>query len=107
MGTMIDCGPLKSKAKHLIGGVVWAMMSPGGSIMASLKNINGLLAVNTLPNDLIHINFKQEGVVPKVMLYIFEEFVLLFGRHPFHNKVPCMEKNLLEQSQLGILLVKK
>nr|GEY37101.1 hypothetical protein [Tanacetum cinerariifolium] len=64
------------------------MMSPDGSIMASLKNINGFLAMNTPPDDLIRTDFKQEEVVPKVMLHIFEEFVLLLGRHPFNNEVP-------------------
>nr|GEX35109.1 hypothetical protein [Tanacetum cinerariifolium] len=58
--------------------------------MLHLENVNGFLAVNTLLDDLIHINFEQEGVAPKVMLHIFEEFVLLLGRHPFHNKVPRM-----------------
>nr|GEU97991.1 hypothetical protein [Tanacetum cinerariifolium] len=90
MGITIDCGPIKTEVKHLFGGVVSAMMSPGGSIVASLKNINGFLAMNTPPDDLIRIDFKQEGVIPKVMLHIFEEFVLLLGRHPFHNKVPRM-----------------
>nr|GEY11796.1 reverse transcriptase domain-containing protein [Tanacetum cinerariifolium] len=70
--------------------VVRAMMSPDGSIVASLENVNGFLAVNTPPDDLIRINVKQEGVVPKVMLYIFEEFVLLLGRHSLNNEVPCM-----------------
>nr|GEV89926.1 hypothetical protein [Tanacetum cinerariifolium] len=82
---IIYCGPIETEVKHLFGGVVQAMMSSGGSIVASLKNINGFLAVNTLSNDLIYIDFKQEGVVPKVMLHIFEEFVLLLGRHPFNN----------------------
>nr|GFB15984.1 hypothetical protein [Tanacetum cinerariifolium] len=88
MGITIDCGPIKTEVKHLFGGVVRAMMSPDGSIVASLKNINGFQAVNTPPDDLIHTDFKQEGVVPKVMLHIFEEFALLLGRHPFNNKVP-------------------
>nr|GEX54592.1 integrase, catalytic region, zinc finger, CCHC-type, peptidase aspartic, catalytic [Tanacetum cinerariifolium] len=65
-------------------------MSPGGSIVASLKNINGFLAMNTSLDDLIHTDFKQERVVPKVMLYVFKEFILLLGRHPFNNKVPRM-----------------
>nr|GEY22765.1 hypothetical protein [Tanacetum cinerariifolium] len=123
MGITIDCGPIETGVKHLFGGVVWAMMSPGGSIMASLKNISGFLAVNTPPDDLIRTDFKQEGVVLKVMLHVFEEFVLLLGRHPFHNKFTRMvldsffitdgdikflkEENPLEQSRLGILLVKK
>nr|GEZ38225.1 hypothetical protein [Tanacetum cinerariifolium] len=92
------------------------MMSPGGSIVASLENINGFLDVNTLPDNLIRTDFKQEADVPKVMLYIFEEFVLLLGRHPFHNKVPRMVACKIgkpwgvkppEQSRLGILLVKQ
>nr|GEW43977.1 hypothetical protein [Tanacetum cinerariifolium] len=63
---------------------------PDGSIVASLENINGFLAVNTPPDDLIRTDFKQERVFPKVILHVFEEFVLLLGRHPFHNKVPRM-----------------
>nr|GEV90391.1 hypothetical protein [Tanacetum cinerariifolium] len=43
-----------------------AMMSPGGSIVASLKNVNGFLAMNTPPDDLIRTDFEQEGVVPKL-----------------------------------------
>nr|GEX31866.1 hypothetical protein [Tanacetum cinerariifolium] len=90
VGITIDCRPIKTRVKHLFGGVVRAMMSPDGSIVASLKNINGFLAVNTPPDDLIRTDFEQERVVPKVMLHIFKEFVLLLGRHPFHNKVPRM-----------------
>ena len=90
MGITVNCGPIETGVKHLFGGVVRAMMSPGGSIVTSLKNINGFLAVNTPPDDFIRTNFKQVGVVPKVMLHIFEEFVLLLGRHPFNNKVPRM-----------------
>nr|GEX94826.1 hypothetical protein [Tanacetum cinerariifolium] len=83
------------------------MVSPGGSIVASLKNVNGSLAVNTTPDDLIRTYFEQEGVVPKIMLHIFEEFVLLLGRHPFNNKVPRMEENPPEQSRLGIFFGKE
>nr|GEX40120.1 hypothetical protein [Tanacetum cinerariifolium] len=90
MGISIDCGPIKTKVKHILGGVVRAMMSLSRSIVASLKNFNDFLAVNTPSYDLIRIDFKQEGVVPKVMLHIFEEFFLLLGRHPFNNKVPRM-----------------
>nr|GFC83217.1 hypothetical protein [Tanacetum cinerariifolium] len=79
MGIMVDSGPIKTRVKHLLGGVVQAMMSPGGSIVASLENVNGFLAMNTPPDDLIRTYFKQEGVVPKVMLHILEEFVLLLG----------------------------
>nr|GEV06488.1 hypothetical protein [Tanacetum cinerariifolium] len=86
----VDCGSIKSRVKHLFGDVVRAMMSPGRSIVASLENVNGFLAVNTPPDDLIRIDFEQEGVVPKVMLHIFEEFVLLLGQHPFNNEVPHM-----------------
>nr|GFD59615.1 hypothetical protein [Tanacetum cinerariifolium] len=56
-----------------------AIVSPGGSIVASLENVNGFLAVNTPPDDLIRTDFKEKGVVPKGMLHIFEEYVLLLG----------------------------
>nr|GEY54382.1 hypothetical protein [Tanacetum cinerariifolium] len=79
VGITADCGPIKSKVKHLFGGVVQAMTSLDGSIVESLENINGFLAVNTPPDDLIRIDFEQDRVVPKVMLHIFEEFVLLLG----------------------------
>nr|GEZ36471.1 hypothetical protein [Tanacetum cinerariifolium] len=70
--------------------VVRAMMSPGGSIVASLENVNGFLAVNIPPDDLINTDFEQKGVVPKVTLHILEEFVLLLGRHSLTNKIPHM-----------------
>nr|GEZ07483.1 hypothetical protein [Tanacetum cinerariifolium] len=63
---------------------------PGGSIVASLENVNGFPTVNTPPDDLIRTDFKQEGVIPKVMLHIFEEFVLLLGRHSLNNEIPRM-----------------
>ncbi|GKA92739.1 ribonuclease H-like domain-containing protein [Tanacetum coccineum] len=63
------------------------MMSPGGSIVAGHEDINGFLAVYTPSNHLIRTNSKQVGVIPKVMLNILKEFLLLLGRHPFHNKV--------------------
>nr|GEW64668.1 hypothetical protein [Tanacetum cinerariifolium] len=66
MGITIDCRPIKTEVKHLFGGVVRAMVSTGGSIMASLENVNGILAVNTPPDGLIHTDFEQEGVVPEV-----------------------------------------
>nr|GEW35049.1 ribonuclease H-like domain-containing protein [Tanacetum cinerariifolium] len=84
------CGLIESGVKHLLGSVVHAMMSPGRSIVASLENVYGFLAVNTPPDDLIRIDFKQKGVAPKVMLYIFEEFVLLLGRHSLNNEIPRM-----------------
>nr|GFB12084.1 hypothetical protein [Tanacetum cinerariifolium] len=90
LGITVDCGLIKSEVKHLFGGVVQALMSHGGSIVASLENVNGFLAVNTPPDDLIRIDLKQEGIVPKVMLHIFEEFVLLLGSHPFNNEVSRM-----------------
>nr|GEY37296.1 reverse transcriptase domain-containing protein [Tanacetum cinerariifolium] len=67
------------------------MMSPGGSIMASLENINGFLAVNTPPDDLIRTDFKQERVVPKVMLHIFKEFVLCWDDIPLTTKFPAWD----------------
>nr|GEZ19077.1 hypothetical protein [Tanacetum cinerariifolium] len=91
----------------MLQGLVGFVLELDRFIVARLENINGFLAVNTPPDDLIRIDFEQERVVPKVMLYIFKEFVLLLGRHPFHNKVPLMEENPPKQSPLGILLVKK
>nr|GEX05264.1 ribonuclease H-like domain-containing protein [Tanacetum cinerariifolium] len=61
VGITVDCGPIKSGVKHLFGGVVRAMVSPGGFIVASLENVNGFLAVNTSLDDLICIDFEQEG----------------------------------------------
>nr|GEV71254.1 hypothetical protein [Tanacetum cinerariifolium] len=86
MGITIDCGPIKFEVKHLFGDVVQDMMSPGGSIVASLENVNGFMAVNTPPDDLIRIDFEQEGVVPKVMLLIFKEFVLCWEDIPLTMK---------------------
>nr|GFB49263.1 hypothetical protein [Tanacetum cinerariifolium] len=83
-------GPIESGVKHLLGSVVWAMMSPGASIVASLKNVNGFLAVYTPSDDLICIDFKKKGVVPEVMLHILEEFVFLLGRHSLNNEIPRM-----------------
>nr|GEV43703.1 hypothetical protein [Tanacetum cinerariifolium] len=77
LGITVNCGLIESRVKHLLGGVVQAMMSPGGSIVASLENVNGFLAVYTPPDDLIRTDFGKKGVVPKVMLHIFEELVLL------------------------------
>nr|GEW81020.1 hypothetical protein [Tanacetum cinerariifolium] len=103
----LDCGLIESGVKHLFGGVVRAMMSPDGSIVVSLENVNGFLAVNTPPDDLIRTDFEQKGVVPKGMLHIVEEFVLLLGRHSLNNEIPRMEKNPSEQSRLGIFLSKE
>nr|GEV42174.1 hypothetical protein [Tanacetum cinerariifolium] len=63
--SIIDSRPIESGVKHLFGGVVRAMMSPGGSIVESLENVNGFLAVNTPPDDLIRTDFEQKGVIPK------------------------------------------
>nr|GEZ91811.1 hypothetical protein [Tanacetum cinerariifolium] len=57
--------PIESKVKHLLGSVVWAMMSPGGSIVASLKNVNGFLAMYTPSDDLIRTDFEKKGIIPK------------------------------------------
>nr|GEZ94712.1 hypothetical protein [Tanacetum cinerariifolium] len=100
------CGPIESGVKHLLGSVVGAMMSPNGSIVASLENVNGFLAVYIPSDDLIHTDFEQKGVVPKLMLHIFEEFVLLLGRHSLNNKIPHMEENPTEQYRLEIFLSK-
>nr|GEW95734.1 hypothetical protein [Tanacetum cinerariifolium] len=70
--------------------VVWAMMSPGESIVASLKNVNGFLAMYIPSDDLIRTDFEQKGVVPEVMLHILEEFVFLLGRHSLDNEFPRM-----------------
>nr|GEX66717.1 hypothetical protein [Tanacetum cinerariifolium] len=59
-----NCEPVKTGVKHLFGGVVRAMMSSGRSIVASLENINGFLAVNTPPDDLIRI---ETGMIEKTM----------------------------------------
>nr|GEV31942.1 hypothetical protein [Tanacetum cinerariifolium] len=107
MGNTVDCGPIETGVKHLLGGVVRAMMSPGGSIVASLENVNGFLAVNTPLGDVIRTYFKQKGVVPKVMLHIFEEFILLLGRHSLNNEIPRVEENPSEQSRPGIFLSKE
>nr|GFA42936.1 hypothetical protein [Tanacetum cinerariifolium] len=90
MGITVDCGPIEFGVKHLLGGVVRAMMSPGGSIVASLENVNGFLAAYTPPDDLIRPKFEQKRVVPKVMLHILEEFVLLLGRHSLNNEISRM-----------------
>nr|GEY95570.1 hypothetical protein [Tanacetum cinerariifolium] len=86
----LDCEPIKNGFRHLLGGVVRAMMSPDGSIVASLENFNGFLTVYTCSDDLIRIDSEKKGVVPKVMFHIFEEFVLLLGRHSLNNEVPRM-----------------
>nr|GEV25990.1 hypothetical protein [Tanacetum cinerariifolium] len=66
------------------------MMSLGGSIVASLENVNGFLAVYTPSDDLIRTDFEQKGVVPKIMFHILEEFVFLLGRYSLDNEIPRM-----------------
>nr|GEV20015.1 putative ribonuclease H-like domain-containing protein [Tanacetum cinerariifolium] len=66
------------------------MVSPGGSIVASLKNVNGFLAVYTPSDDLISTDFKQKGVVPEIVFYILKEFTFLLGQHALNNKIPRM-----------------
>nr|GEV05218.1 nodulin MtN21 /EamA-like transporter family protein [Tanacetum cinerariifolium] len=73
---------------HLFGGDTG--VSPAGSIVASLENVNGFLAVYTPSDDLISTYFKQKGVVPEIVLYIFKEFDFLLGRHALDNKIPRM-----------------
>nr|GEV28565.1 hypothetical protein [Tanacetum cinerariifolium] len=102
-----NSGPIESRVKHLLGSVVWAMISLSRSIVASLENDNGFLAVYTPSDDLIRTDFEQKGVVPEVMLHIFKEFVFLLGRHSLNNEIPRMEENPTEQSRLGIFLSKE
>nr|GEX18531.1 zinc finger, CCHC-type, retrotransposon Gag domain protein [Tanacetum cinerariifolium] len=75
--------------------------------VASLENVNGFLAVYTPNDDLIRTNFKQEGIIPKVMLHILEEFVLLLGRLSLNNEILRMEENPTEESRLGIFRSKE
>nr|GEZ95624.1 hypothetical protein [Tanacetum cinerariifolium] len=80
---------------HLFGGDtgllnVWAVLSPGGSIVASLENVNGFMAMYTPSDDLIHIDFEKKGVVPEIMLHILEEFIFLLGRHSLDNETSRM-----------------
>ncbi|GJS89330.1 hypothetical protein Tco_0771966 [Tanacetum coccineum] len=45
MGISVNSRPIEIKIEDFLSGVVRTMMSPGGSIMASRKDINGFLAV--------------------------------------------------------------
>nr|GEZ90416.1 reverse transcriptase domain-containing protein [Tanacetum cinerariifolium] len=107
LGITVDSRPIKTRVKHLLSSVVWAMMSPSGSFVASLENVNGFLAVNTPSDDLIRTDFEQKGIVLKVMLHILEEFILLPRRHSLNNEIPRMEENPTEQSRLGIFFSKE
>nr|GEV44687.1 hypothetical protein [Tanacetum cinerariifolium] len=53
---------------------------PRGSIVASLENVNGFLAVYTPSDDLISTDFKQKRVVSEIVLYTLKEFAFLLGR---------------------------
>nr|GEZ68314.1 hypothetical protein [Tanacetum cinerariifolium] len=91
-----------------------AMVSPGGSIVASLKNFNGFLAVYTPLDDLISTYFKKKGVVPEIVLHILDELIFLIGRHSFDNEIPLMVvcevskprgKRSVWTSECGFLLI--
>nr|GEX58504.1 retrotransposon protein, putative, Ty3-gypsy subclass [Tanacetum cinerariifolium] len=69
---------------------VKAMVSPGGSIVSSLENINGFLSVYTASDDLINTDFKQKGVIPEIVLHIPKEITFLLGRHSLDNEIPRM-----------------
>nr|GEX58439.1 hypothetical protein [Tanacetum cinerariifolium] len=88
--TTTNSGPIESRVRHLLGSVIWAMMSPSGSTVASIENVNGFLAVYTPSDDLIRTDFEKKGVVPEVMLHIREEFVFLLGRNSLDKKNPRM-----------------
>nr|GEY68862.1 copia protein [Tanacetum cinerariifolium] len=66
------------------------MVSLGGSIVASLENVNGFLTVYTPSDDLINTNFKQKAVVPEIVLHILKEFIFLLG-HALDNEIPRMD----------------
>nr|GFA06627.1 hypothetical protein [Tanacetum cinerariifolium] len=56
------------------------MVSLGGSIVASLENVNGFLAVYTPSDDLISTDFKQKGVVPEIFAKLANHRVLELPR---------------------------
>nr|GEW18729.1 hypothetical protein [Tanacetum cinerariifolium] len=112
-------GPIVSGVKHLLGDVVRDMMSPGGSIVASLENVNGFPAVYTPSDDLIRTDFEQKGVVLKfaksanheVLKLPRKETILSVsrGNDSFISFVSSTfwEENLTKQSRLGIFLSKE
>nr|GFB53123.1 hypothetical protein [Tanacetum cinerariifolium] len=63
------------------------MMSLRGSIVASFENVESFFAVHTPPDHLIRADFKQKGVVPKIVSLVFEKLVFLLGRHSLNDKV--------------------
>nr|GEW48296.1 hypothetical protein [Tanacetum cinerariifolium] len=97
--TQVEVSATQELQENILS-VVQAMMSPGGSIVASLKNVNSFLVVNTPPDDLIRTDFQQEGVVPKVMLHILEEFVLFWDDIPLTTKFPAWRRT--QRSNLGL-----
>nr|GFC68399.1 hypothetical protein [Tanacetum cinerariifolium] len=62
------------------------MVSPDGSIVASLENVNGFQAVYTPSDDLISTDFKQKGVVPEIVLYILKELIFCWDDIPLTTK---------------------
>nr|GFA78966.1 putative reverse transcriptase domain-containing protein [Tanacetum cinerariifolium] len=84
-------GPKETGIKYFLGGEVGTMMTPGGSFMTSFEDIKSFLAMHTPSNDLIRTYSKKAGIVPEVMFFVFKEFLLLLGRHPFDDKIPRME----------------
>nr|GEX25474.1 reverse transcriptase domain-containing protein [Tanacetum cinerariifolium] len=82
--------PLAILRTFMLQEPIKAMMSPGGSIVASLKNVNGFLAVYTPSDDLIITYFNQKGVIPETVLHILKEFIFLLGRHSLDNEISGM-----------------
>nr|GEZ21918.1 ribonuclease H-like domain-containing protein [Tanacetum cinerariifolium] len=107
MGISVNSGPKETGINYFLSGKIGTMMALGRSFMASFEDIISFLAMHAPSNDLIHTNLEQIGIVSKVMSNFLKEFLLLLGRHPFHNKIPHMEENPPKQSRLGILLTKK
>nr|GFD28752.1 hypothetical protein [Tanacetum cinerariifolium] len=82
------------------------MMSPDGSIVASLENVNGFLAVYTPSDDLIRTDFKKKGVVPETGKMIGGQVLSSFCVNHFECEL-LEEDNPTEQSRLGIFLSKE
>nr|GFC68105.1 hypothetical protein [Tanacetum cinerariifolium] len=69
--------PEETRIKDPIGDEISTMMSPRGSIVASFKNVESFFAVHTPPDHLIHADFKEKGVVPKIVFHVFEKLLSL------------------------------
>nr|GEY57617.1 zinc finger, CCHC-type [Tanacetum cinerariifolium] len=54
-------GPVETRVENFLGGIVRAMMSSGGTMVASFKNIQTFLPVHTPLDNLININPKEIG----------------------------------------------